>query len=216
MTTHRTPKVGKSGRCHGRSAAYRRPRKHNEEVDDADRGRWHDRAVPRGSGDVPPLLLIMGATGDAGHFATVAEELAETTAEEQADDAAALLRVRARPRRRFRQQQRRDLHAKSADPPPRAGSTAILHEPPMLAALDNRSRYARRSGRSSRRAWRPAARPPRSSASVALPPAMPTGRRSSPASATGCWGTPRPSSASSSRPSTTCLTPRRWPQSRRP
>jgi pimeloyl-ACP methyl ester carboxylesterase len=29
----------------------------------------------RGSG--PPLLLIMGATGDAGHFATVADQLAD-------------------------------------------------------------------------------------------------------------------------------------------
>ena len=29
----------------------------------------------RGSG--PPVLFIMGATGDAGHFATVAEQLAD-------------------------------------------------------------------------------------------------------------------------------------------
>jgi pimeloyl-ACP methyl ester carboxylesterase len=66
----------------------------------------------RGSG--PPLLLIMGATGDAGHFEPVAELLAgeftvvtydrrgngrrprprgwaATSPEEQADDAAALL-----------------------------------------------------------------------------------------------------------------------------
>jgi pimeloyl-ACP methyl ester carboxylesterase len=66
----------------------------------------------RGAG--PPLLLIMGATGDAGHFERLAELLAEgftvvtydrrgngrsprpsgwaaTSAEEQADDAAALL-----------------------------------------------------------------------------------------------------------------------------
>ena len=65
-------------------------------------------------GDGPPLLLVMGATGDAGHFATVADLLADeftvvsydrrgngrsprpagwtrTSAAEQADDAAALL-----------------------------------------------------------------------------------------------------------------------------
>jgi pimeloyl-ACP methyl ester carboxylesterase len=68
----------------------------------------------RGAG--PPLLLIIGASGDAGHFAAVAEELADgftvvtydrrgnsrsprppgwnaTTIEEHADDAAALLRA---------------------------------------------------------------------------------------------------------------------------
>ncbi len=68
----------------------------------------------RGRG--PPLLLIMGATGDAGHFATVADQLADgltvltydrrgnsrstrpagwgtTTVEDQADDAAGLLRA---------------------------------------------------------------------------------------------------------------------------
>jgi pimeloyl-ACP methyl ester carboxylesterase len=68
----------------------------------------------RGSG--PPLLFIMGATGDAGHFATVADQLADeftvvtydrrgnsrssrppawgtTTPEEQAEDAAGLLRA---------------------------------------------------------------------------------------------------------------------------
>ena len=68
----------------------------------------------RGSG--PPVLFIMGATGDAGHFSTVAEQLADeftaltydrrgnsrssrppgwdtTTVEEQADDAAGLLRA---------------------------------------------------------------------------------------------------------------------------
>ncbi len=66
----------------------------------------------RGAG--PPLLLIMGATGDGGHFERLAEVLADeftiisydrrgngrsprppgwaaTSAEEQADDAAALL-----------------------------------------------------------------------------------------------------------------------------
>jgi pimeloyl-ACP methyl ester carboxylesterase len=66
----------------------------------------------RGSG--PPVLLIMGATGDGGHFDTLADLLADeftvitydrrgngrspppagwttTSAEEQADDAAALV-----------------------------------------------------------------------------------------------------------------------------
>src|SRR5690242_18016430 len=68
----------------------------------------------RGAG--PPLLLIMGATGDAGHFERLAELLADeftvvtydrrgngrsrrpygwaaTSPEEQADDAAALLKA---------------------------------------------------------------------------------------------------------------------------
>ncbi len=65
-------------------------------------------------GDGPPVLLVMGATGDAGHFETVAELLADeftvltydrrangrsprpdgwaaTSVDEHADDAAALL-----------------------------------------------------------------------------------------------------------------------------
>ena len=112
-------------------------------------------------GDGPPLLLIMGASGDAGHFATVAEELSDefrvitydrrgnsrsprppgwnaTTIEEQADDAAALLRaLELAPAAIFGSSSGAIYALSLLIRHPELVQAAILHEPPMLAALED-------------------------------------------------------------------------------
>jgi pimeloyl-ACP methyl ester carboxylesterase len=112
----------------------------------------------RGSG--PPLLLIMGATGDAGHFAAVAEELADeytvvtydrrgnsrssrplgwrtTTVEEQADDAAGLLRaLELAPAAVFGSSSGAICALSLLLRHPERVQAAILHEPPMLTVLE--------------------------------------------------------------------------------
>ena len=111
----------------------------------------------RGSG--PPLLFIMGATGDAGHFATVAEQLADeftaltydrrgnsrssrprgwdtTTVEEQADDAAGLLRaLELAPAAVFGSSSGAICALSLLVRYPELVRGAILHEPPMVSAL---------------------------------------------------------------------------------
>jgi pimeloyl-ACP methyl ester carboxylesterase len=112
----------------------------------------------RGSG--PPLLFIMGATGDAGHFSTVADQVADeftvltydrrgnsrssrppgwatTTPEEQADDAAGLLRaLELAPAAVFGTSNGAicalSLLIRHLD----LVRAAILHEPPMLSVLE--------------------------------------------------------------------------------
>ena len=111
-------------------------------------------------GDGPPLLMIMGATGDAGHFSTVADELAHqftvvtydrrgnsrsprppewstTTVEEQADDAAALLRaLELAPAAVFGTSNGAIYALSLLIRDRKVVSAAILHDPPMFAALE--------------------------------------------------------------------------------
>jgi pimeloyl-ACP methyl ester carboxylesterase len=112
----------------------------------------------RGSG--PPLLLIMGATGDAGHFATVADQLADeftvltydrrgnsrssrppgwgtTSPEEQADDAAGLLRaLELAPAAVFGTSSGAICALSLLIRDPELVQAAILHEPPMLSVIE--------------------------------------------------------------------------------
>ena len=112
----------------------------------------------RGSG--PPVMLIMGATGDAGHFATVAGRLADeftvltydrrgnsrssrppvwcaTTPEEQADDAAGLLRaLELAPAAAFGTSSGAICALCLLIRHPGLVRAAILHEPPMLSVLE--------------------------------------------------------------------------------
>jgi pimeloyl-ACP methyl ester carboxylesterase len=112
----------------------------------------------RGGG--PPVLFIMGATGDAGHFATVADQLADkftvvtfdrrgnsrssrppgwrtTTVEEQADDAAGLMRALELPPAAVFGSSSGAICALSLlIRHPELVRGAILHEPPMLSVLE--------------------------------------------------------------------------------
>jgi pimeloyl-ACP methyl ester carboxylesterase len=112
----------------------------------------------RGSGT--PLLLIMGATGDAGHFATVADQLADeftvltydrrgnsrsscpsrwgtTSPEEQADDAAGLLRALELASAAVFGTSSGAICALSLlIREPELVQAAILHDPPMLSVLE--------------------------------------------------------------------------------
>jgi pimeloyl-ACP methyl ester carboxylesterase len=112
----------------------------------------------RGSG--PPVMLVMGATGDAGHFATVADQLADeftvltydrrgnsrssrppgwgtTTPEEQADDAAGLLRaVELAPAAVFGTSSGAICALSLLIRHPDLVPAVILHEPPMLSVLE--------------------------------------------------------------------------------
>jgi pimeloyl-ACP methyl ester carboxylesterase len=105
-------------------------------------------------------MLIMGATGDAGHFATVADQLADeftvltydrrgnsrssrppgwgaTTVEEQADDAAGLLRALELPPAAVFGTSSGAICALSLlIRRPELVRAAILHEPPMLSVLE--------------------------------------------------------------------------------
>ena len=111
-------------------------------------------------GDGPPMLLIMGATGDAAHFATVADQLADdftvltydrrgnsrsscppawgaTTPEEQADDAAGLLRaLELAPAAVFGTSSGAICALSLLIRHPGLVRSAILHEPPMLKVLE--------------------------------------------------------------------------------
>jgi pimeloyl-ACP methyl ester carboxylesterase len=112
----------------------------------------------RGSG--PALMLIMGATGDAGHFVTVADRLAaeftvltydrrgnsrssrppdwcRTTPEEQADDAAGLLRaLELAPAAVFGTSSGAISALSLLIRHPELVQGAILHEPPLLSVLE--------------------------------------------------------------------------------
>jgi pimeloyl-ACP methyl ester carboxylesterase len=112
----------------------------------------------RGRG--PTLLLIMGATGDAGHFASVADQLADeltvlaydrrgnsrstrppgwdtTTVEEQADDAAGLLgALGLAPAAVFGTSSGAICALSLLIRHPELVRAAILHEPPMLSVLE--------------------------------------------------------------------------------
>jgi pimeloyl-ACP methyl ester carboxylesterase len=112
----------------------------------------------RGSG--PPLLLIMGATGDASHFATVADQLADeftvltydrrgnsrssrppdwgtTSPDEQADDAAGLLRtLEFAPTAVFGTSSGAICGLSLLIRRPELVRAAILHEPPLLSVLE--------------------------------------------------------------------------------
>lgn len=112
----------------------------------------------RGSG--PPVLFIMGATGDAGHFATVADRLADeftvvtydrrgnsrssrppgwgsTTPEDQADDAAGLLRVLdLTPAAVFGTSSGAICALSLLIRHPELVRGAILHEAPLLSVLE--------------------------------------------------------------------------------
>jgi pimeloyl-ACP methyl ester carboxylesterase len=112
----------------------------------------------RGNG--PPLLLIMGATGDAGHFARVADRLADeftvltydrrgnsrssrppgwgtTSPEEQADDAAGVLRaLQLAPAAVFGTSNGAICALCLLIRNPEFVRAAILHEPPMLSVLE--------------------------------------------------------------------------------
>jgi len=110
----------------------------------------------QGSG--PVLLMISGATGDAGHFARVAPLLAETytvvtydrrgnsrspatdqtSLEQQADDAAELLRsLRLSPATVFGTSGGAIIALKLALRRPEVCRTVIVHEPPFMAVLPN-------------------------------------------------------------------------------
>src|SRR5262245_8028667 len=112
----------------------------------------------RGTG--PPLMLIMGATGDAGHFSTVADRLAgewtvltydrrgnsrsssppawsTTTPEEQADDAAGVLRaLESAPAAVFGTSSGAICALSLLIRHSELVQAAILHEPPMLSVLE--------------------------------------------------------------------------------
>jgi pimeloyl-ACP methyl ester carboxylesterase len=114
----------------------------------------------RGRG--PPLLLIMGATGDAGHFSTVADQVADeftvvtydrrgnsrssrppgwgtTTPEEQAGDAAGLLRaLELAPAAVFGTSSGAICALSLLIRERELVRAAILHEPPMLSVLERR------------------------------------------------------------------------------
>jgi pimeloyl-ACP methyl ester carboxylesterase len=113
----------------------------------------------RGTG--PSVLFISGSTGDAGHFASVADALADeftvitydrrgnsrsprpagwaaTTAEEQAADAAALLRSLGQsPAAVFGTSGGAIIGLALVVNHPEVVRGAILHEPPLLAVLPN-------------------------------------------------------------------------------
>lgn len=113
----------------------------------------------RGSG--PSVLFISGATGDAGHFESVAETLADeftvitydrrgnsrsprpegwtaTTAEEQADDAAALARALGKaPAAVFGTSSGGVIGLALVINHPEVVRGAILHEPALLSVLPN-------------------------------------------------------------------------------
>jgi pimeloyl-ACP methyl ester carboxylesterase len=117
---------------------------------------YHER---RGSG--PPVLLIMGATGDGGHFDTLADLLANeftvitydrrgngrspvppgwqtTSPEEQGDDAAALLKaLGATPAAVFGTSSGGNFVLCLLMRHPKAVRGAILHEPGLYALLDD-------------------------------------------------------------------------------
>jgi pimeloyl-ACP methyl ester carboxylesterase len=113
----------------------------------------------RGTG--PPVLLIMGATGDGGHFDTLAERLADaftvitydrrgngrspapagwqtTSPEEQADDAAALLdALGAGPAAVFGSSSGGNFALCLTVRHPGSVRGAILHEPGLYALVDD-------------------------------------------------------------------------------
>jgi pimeloyl-ACP methyl ester carboxylesterase len=117
---------------------------------------YHER---KGTG--PPLLFIMGATGDGGHFAEVASLLADTftviaydrrgkgrsprpagwsatSAEEQADDAAALLAaLGAQPAAVYGTSSGAVIALCLLLRRPGAVSAVLLHEPAMFALFDD-------------------------------------------------------------------------------
>ncbi|WP_165825642.1 alpha/beta fold hydrolase [Actinomycetospora cinnamomea] len=113
----------------------------------------------RGTG--PPVLLVMGATGDGGHFDALADALADeftvvtydrrgngrspvpphwttTSPEEQADDAAALLdALGMRPAAVFGTSSGGNFALCLLVRHPRCVSGAVLHEPGLFALLDD-------------------------------------------------------------------------------
>jgi pimeloyl-ACP methyl ester carboxylesterase len=112
-------------------------------------------------GTGPPLLFVMGATGDGGHFAEVASLLADaftvilydrrgngrsprppgwssTSAEEQADDAAALLaELGMQPAAVYGTSSGAVIALCLLLRHPGAVSAALLHEPAMFALFDD-------------------------------------------------------------------------------
>ena len=130
----------------------------------------------RGMG--PPVLLIMGATGDGGHFDTFADLLADeftvvsydrrgngrspvpagwqtTSPEEQADDAAALLEaLETGPAAVFGTSSGGTFALCLLVRHPAWVRGAILHEPGLYALVDFGLRCEPRCGRLSRRRWR--------------------------------------------------------------
>ncbi len=122
----------------------------------------------RGSG--PPVLLIMGATGDGGHFERLADLLADeftvvtydrrgngrsprppgwtaTSAEEQADDAAALLEtLDLTPATLFGSSLAGVIALCLVVRYPRLVSGAVLHEPAFWSLFDDPEEVKRRTG----------------------------------------------------------------------
>ena len=161
----------------------------------------------RGSG--PPVLLIMGATGDGGHFDTLADLLADeftvitydrrgngrspapagwttTSAEEQADDAAALVdSLAVGPLAVFGTSSGGNFALWMLTRHLAMVHGAVLHEPGVYAVLDDfdvvraplqggaRTRTGRAAARSNARARRKLLHAPRSS----YPPQPPPSRR---------------------------------------
>lgn len=116
-------------------------------------------------GDGPPLLLIAGASGDAGAFDAVADALAcdfavvaydrrgrsrsprppgwtRTTLAEQADDAAALLRaLDLAPAHVFGTSSGATIGLNLVLRHPDVVRSAVLHEPPKIGVLPDRDRF---------------------------------------------------------------------------
>ena len=129
----------------------------------------------RGTG--PPVLLVMGATGDGGHFDAFADLLADeftvvsydrrgngrspvpagwqtTSPEEQADDAAALLEALGTgPAAVFGTSSGGTFALCLLVRHPAWVRGAILHEPGLYALVDDSLRCEPRCGRLSRRRW---------------------------------------------------------------
>jgi pimeloyl-ACP methyl ester carboxylesterase len=191
-------------------------------------------------GSRPPVLFIMGATGDAGHFATVAEQLADeftaltydrrgnsrssrppgwdtTTVEEQADDAAGLLRaLELAPAAVFGSSSGAICAMSLLVRHPELVRAAILHEPPMLSVVERPDDVRAAVGQLVEAGMAAGGPPAALERSGALSPATPTGRAWRRVCASGCWETPRPSWILRGRSSPTGPTMRRSRRSRCP
>src|SRR3954454_10647364 len=171
------------------------------------------RAMPRASvngtelyyeirGTGSPVLLIMGASGDGGHFDAIADLLSDefgvvtydrrgngrspapagwttTSPEEQADDAAGLLAALVRSPAVVCGTSSGAVFALSLlARHPAALRGAILHEPALFALLDDLDAVRARLRGESGRPWKRAARRPRRSLGGATSPATTVGTSS--------------------------------------
>ena len=189
----------------------------------------------RGSG--PPVLLIMGFTGDGGHFETLAELLADeftvvtydrrgngrsprpagwakTSPQAQADDAAALLAALGlAPAGVYGSSAGASFALCLTIRHPERVRCAVLHEPALVRLFDD---PAARGAVTTlvQQAMAAGGRQQHRSGCFVGRPATPTGKASSPPFASACRPRPKPSSRPSWEPTRDiCPTMRPWPPS---